>query len=170
MVPIDNDTNAAYADYAADPVPHPTVPHPTESCPLSGYISAGTATAPGTIVKEFRSKLTGLSTNRNFVTVHFSELLQVTSQHDLGKGAILVEAVANLDMLTAEAVDDAVILEETACDDAPRLGLIDVWLPKKLCSNLVYNPERAPLNSNSVEVWNVFIRSNYPALELPEGD
>lgn len=167
--PITKDIQDAYDEYAAQAVNPVTGAPASANCPRLGYTSASEAVPAGSVVKEFRSKLTGLSTNRNFVKVYFSELVSVTEQGNLGAGAILIEAVYDRAKVVAGGSEATPLAEDDeAYTGSPHLGLKQVWLPKKLCSNLVCTPENAPLNSNTVEVWDVFLRDKYPELELPE--
>lgn len=167
--PIDTDVNnlpdddmlASYEAYAADP---------TLGSPRLGYTSASEVVPAGSVVKEFRDRKTGASTNRNFVKVYFSELLQITHPNNVSGGAILIEAVYDRAKVSDPANEPEPEDEGYYNEGYYNIGLKSVWLPKKLCSNLICTPEQASLNQNSVEVWNVFLRNNYPELELPEDE
>jgi len=93
------------------------------------------------ICKECRDK-TGASTNKSSLTLYFTEIVKVTQPDHIDAGAILFK-LADIGR---------------PLDDEP------VWIPKKLCSNLEYEPSPYPDNVGSVEVWSVFIRENMPEL------
>lgn len=75
--------------------------------------------------------------NVDVIEIHFNELLHTTQDHDTGKGALLIE------LHTTKSGGDE--------------SLEEIWLPKKLCSNL-------NLEENSVRIWAVFFREKYPNL------
>lgn len=92
------------------------------------------------ICKEFRDAK-GVSTNKSSLTLYFHELIKVTQPYNIEAGALLLK-LADIGIPVTDAV----------------------WIPKKLCSNLVYEPSPHPDNVGSVEVWSVFIKEHMPDL------
>ncbi len=104
-------------------------------------------------VKEYRERYSGKLSNKGSVKIYFGELIKVTHPNSTTSGAILIEVYT---------------------EGTEQLGTFkEMWLPKKLCSNMIYAPINTPHFHNTVQLWDVFandeknIISNYVGLVPP---
>ena len=74
-------------------------------------------------------------------------MLAITQLHSIKQGAILVSVV---------------VPEDWEYPDADKFIEREFWLPKKLCSNILYTSPNS--KCGSVQVWNKFLRDTQPEL------